>query len=661
MKVIIYDIEIYPDTMILVFKEHISNQYNIFTISPFKNDRADLHQYIVVDNNKSAWVGYNNGGFDDHLLYYVLEHPTSSVQHYKDIANKIIEGKVRIKPWELKKYFYLSLDMMEILNMDITSAKTTSLKQWKFNLRKKDILDLPFDHTKELVTQDKIDKVITYCIDDVDTTQDILSLNKEQLDIRKDFGKMSGLNMLSLSEVSLAKTYLTKVFSEKLEIDEREFKKLRTYHDQIIIKDILTSNRTLFDDDINKQVYDYYSDKTLIPTLKSKVNSNLKTFSLKNVLNYEIVYPNSLTCTYGSGGIHGVVKPGIYCEDDNYYILDFDFGSYYPHLIGNFNIEPFHLPKGMLGDQLLEWFNERNTKYPKKTHFSLNYSLKIIMNLCYGQLGSEYSPLHDQKAQLSVCINGMLYITKLIELAFKAGGDVLYANTDGIGVKIHKDSSDNLIKVLQDFADSIKIPLEYGRIKKWILLDVNNYIVIDQYNSIKQKGLFETYDTITNNKMYWKDTSANIIPLALNNYFIDNVSVEETVFTHNNIHDFCKSAKSNKEFDFITSVYDSITKVIKSKVLPYQRIIRYYVSNNGYTLSKLWKENSKKGVAFDSIEASSPILLCSKINIPYIYDTYKDGEIKIKSVKRYPDINFDWYVNQCQKIIDTIEGNFILK
>ena len=91
------------------------------------------------------------------------------------------------------------------------------------------------------------------------------------------------------------------------------------------LKDILTSDRTLFDDDINKQVYDYYSDKTLIPTLKSKVNSNLKTFSLKNVLNYEIVYPNTLTCVYGSGGIHGVVKPGIYCEDDNHYIIDFDF------------------------------------------------------------------------------------------------------------------------------------------------------------------------------------------------------------------------------------------------------------------------------------------------------------------------------------------------
>jgi predicted transcriptional regulator len=61
--------------------------------------------------------------------------------------------------------------------------------------------------------------------------------------------------------------------------------------------------------------------------------------------------------------------------------------------------------------------------------------------------------------------------------------------------------------------------------------------------NIKQKGLFETYDTITNNKMYWKDTSANIIPLALNNYFINHISVEETVFRHNNIHDFCKSAK----------------------------------------------------------------------------------------------------------------------
>ena len=657
MKVYSYDIETYPDALIVVVKPYKEDKRFIFEISDYKNDRQKLKNFI--DSEKAVWVGYNSKEFDDHMMYHIYTTNTSALE-YKTEANNIIQNGKRYKPWEIDKILRVRLDMMEILNMGITGAKTTSLKQWKFNLRKPVIADLPYDHRKNLATRIKVDEVIEYCIDDVDTTEQILILNSEQITIRKDFGKLTSINLLPLSEVSLAKTVITKLFSKKIGIDEFTFKSLRTYHNQIKGSDIIVSEKKIFNDSLNKNLYEYYHNINLFPTIKSKVNPRLKKFSLKKVLNYEIEYPNTLKCVYGSGGIHGVVQPGIYVEDDTHDIIDFDFTSYYPHLIWLYNIEPNHLPKGMLGDQLKEWFIERSTKYPKKTHFTLNYSLKIILNLCYGQMGSEYSPLFDQKSQLSVCVNGMLYITKLIELAFEQGGDVLYANTDGIGVRIEKNKSKVLIDTLNNFADNIGIPLEYGNIKKWILLDVNNYIVIDQKDNVKEKGLFETYDTITTNKMYWKDTSSNIIPIALRNYFINSIPVEETILTHNDIYDFCIGVKGSNSFEFLLSNYDVETKTIRHKIIQHQRIVRYYISNDGFTLSKVWKENTKKGLAFDNVEATAPITLVNKVRVNKIYDTYKDNTIKVTSVKRYPGINFDFYIDKCKKIVDTIENNTTL-
>ena len=55
--------------------------------------------------------------------------------------------------------------------------------------------------------------------------------------------------------------------------------------------------------------------------------------------------------------------------------------SYYPHIIALYGLDPKHIPNNLLGKQLMMWYNERKSKYPKKTHFTLNYAIKIIINL----------------------------------------------------------------------------------------------------------------------------------------------------------------------------------------------------------------------------------------------------------------------------------------
>ena len=107
------------------------------------------------------------------------------------------------------------------------------------------------------------------------------------------------------------------------------------------------------------------------------------------------------------------------------------------------------------------------------------------MNLTFGLLGSDYGPLLDQKAQLAVCINGILLITKMTELCFLNGVEVLYQNTDGFMIRCKKEKLDEISNVLFDFAKQINIPLEYEDVYTFYALDVNNYLLKTKKGKVK--------------------------------------------------------------------------------------------------------------------------------------------------------------------------------
>ena len=380
-----------------------------------------------------------------------------------------------------------------------------------------------------------------------------------------------------------------------------------------------------------------------------------------------------------------------------------------------------------MGKQLIEtWFNERNNIFKKDTHYELNYAIKIIMNLTFGLLGSDYGPLLDQKAQLAVCINGILLITKMTELCFLNGVEVLYQNTDGFMIRCKKEELDKISNILFDFAKQINIPLEYEDVDTFYALDVNNYLLKTKKGKIKEKGCFTRYETIVSHSEYHKDTSMKIIAKALYEYFINGISIEETIYCSNNIFDFCIAAKGGSTFDlFINEMvdgesvslddivdemgeltssftfmehietdpndydplsnnteltgrykfvfnkqeFDEKLKIIRNKIID-QRVIRYYISNQGVTLTKLWYENSVQGLKFTSLEANDPITIINKIGNPEFYPMKENNSVsfyygktgKKMCTHRYSDINREFYINKAKeivsKIIDLDESDF---
>jgi len=115
------------------------------------------------------------------------------------------------------------------------------------------------------------------------------------------------------------------------------------------------------------------------------------------------------------------------------------------------------------------------------------------------------------------------------------------------------------------------------------------------------------------------------------NYFVNNISVEETIHNAMDILDFCLSQKTGKDFVLEYRTNDEI--------VPLQKTNRYFVSNSGGTLVKV---NGKTGNEIG-------------LNVGKLSKILNDHDSLI-DIKDY-DINYEYYIDEAQKYINDIEKN----
>lgn len=113
-----------------------------------------------------------------------------------------------------------------------------------------------------------------------------------------------------------------------------------------------------------------------------------------------------------------------------------------------------------------------------------------------------------------------------------------------------------------------------------IIRDVNNYIAEYNDNSsekehLKLKGCFEI------DKECYKDPSMKIVPIALKEYFINNIPIETTICNHKNIFDFCIRLKINRDSK---AIYKKLENG-QIKEINLGRTTRYFASKNGGSLT----------------------------------------------------------------------------
>ena len=205
------------------------------------------------------------------------------------------------------------------------------------------------------------------------------------------------------------------------------------------------------------------------------------------------------------------------------------------------------------------------------------------------------------------------------------------ANTDGIVCLFDKELEETYYKICKEWeiivGNNELGQLEYADYSALIQTSINDYIAIKTNGEIKLKG-----DFCIDVEMH-KNPSMRIVPIALKKYFVEGISVEETIKTHTDIYDFCIRLKVNKSYQGeYHHLYNN-----EHKIINLSKTTRYFISNKG-------------GVLYKREKSSGKMLGVNVGFVTTLFNNYIE-----KPMKDY-DINYNFYIKECNKIIDSIEN-----
>jgi len=244
-----------------------------------------------------------------------------------------------------------------------------------------------------------------------------------------------------------------------------------------------------------------------------------------------------------------------------------------------------------------------------------------------------------------VTIGNQVEILMLIELLELEGIHCVSANTDGIICLFDKSLDETYYRICKEWeiivGNDTLGQLEYAEYKLFAQTSVNDYIAIKTDGEVKTKGDFVSEYELNKNK------SARIVPLALQQYFINNIPIEKTIRECTNIFDFTLGAKSIGKNKLV-----SLNKE-KQEEIQLPKINRYYISKEGiYLLKKL--PRLEKSIPtnqmdiFGNIDDGERQSRVEADSLQTIYNKHVN-----KNIEKY-DINYEYYIERCMTILNKI-------
>tara|TARA_R110001592_G_scaffold205250_2_gene455737 strand:+ start:818 stop:2812 length:1995 start_codon:yes stop_codon:yes gene_type:complete len=592
-----------------VFEHYKTQETKVFVIHNLQNDLDILVHFLESNINNKEWhISYNGLAFDSQITHYILDNhfmwSDLSGSEIAEIiyayAQKTIEASnnkqfAEYAPWKMQ---IMQIDIFKMHHWD-NPAKRSSLKWIQYSMDWQNILDMPIHHETKITTQAEIDTIIEYCINDVKSTKEIYNRSKSQIGLRKELTKTYGINLFSASEPRISKELFGYYLMQKLNIQKRDLRTMRTKRDIIKISDIILPYVKFTSADFN----------LLLNRFKSlEVNAD----NLKGSFKYHVNYKNVKT-HFGTGGVHGAAKKGVYESTDDMIIMSSDVTSYYPNLAIKNKWSPGHFPKEAFCDQY-EWFFTERKKIPKSN--PMNYVYKIILNSTFGLSNDDKSFFYDPELFCRITINGQLSLMMLYEQIMERipGAVALLQNTDGVETIIPRDYIEEYMQICKEWEETTNLNLEHDKYQKLVLADVNNYIGVNEfievditkwreikqsqphylfkvendkfsYAPVKLKGRFDFHDL-----QLHKNKSKLVIPKAIYQYFVNDKLPEDYLDENKNILDYCIGGKSKGN-------WKQVARKIKDGKLDeeeLQKINRYFISKDGVKIIKVNKSDARE-------------------------------------------------------------------
>jgi hypothetical protein len=564
------------------------------------------------------WILRN---YDDWHELAALEIAAKIAQKAADIihdANYDVFPEYREEWLTLKQ-----VDLFRINHYD-NKNRMVSLKRLEFEMNLENIEEMPIHHTKTNMTDEDIQLTKDYCKNDVMATYEFYKVTtgntehplykgNNQIELRQNIEEEFGIPCMNYSDSKIGDEMIKKYYCQEKKIQYSDLPKKGKFRTEVKVRHCIA---------------DYITFQT--PKLKDflkKVSREVLTMKdeFKESLQF---YEN--TYTFAKGGLHTENKPKIFESDEDYEIIDWDVSSYYPAIIINNGRYPGHLGKEfLLGYKAM--FDKRLELKPMakkdKKIAGIVGALKLAVNSVYGKSSDMQNWIYDRQLTMFTTITGELSLLMLIEAYELADIHVISANTDGVTIRIKKSLIDKMHEINKWWMDLTSYELERTDYAKIIFSTVNDYLAIKTNGEIKKKGDFLTDFELHKNK------SARIVPIALEQFFVNDVPVADTIRNHTNIYDYCLRQKASKDFH-----YEGHSKETKTV---YNKLIRYYVSNTGEKLLKVKNENSDStAVDVSQVEAGEWLMtVCNHLTPKHPLD----------------NINHAYYIERAERIIHKIQ------
>lgn len=634
MRILIGDIETLKAMFLFTVYIPETDEWVEFEISSYRND-VDVMMEWINEHTEWYWVSYNGLRFDAQVVEWMYRnyhnwHEMSSV----DIVHKIYQKAQDIiddANYELFPEFreeQLSMKQIDLFKVNHFDNKhrRLSLKVVEFQLDMENIEEMPIHHSVDFLTKEQTVEIRNYCRNDVLTTYELylyttgntehpLYKGDDKIQLRMDIQEEFGIPCLNYSDSKIGDEIIKKFYCQEKKINYEELPKKGFFRKTV---------------DANNCIAKYIKFTT--PELQQFLESlRKKNFRMGNEFKETIsFYGNKYS--FMKGGLHTEQSPEIFEATDNNVIIDYDVSSYYPAIIIKNNQYPYHLGKEFLiGYRKL--FERRLELKPlakkdKRIKGIVN-ALKLSVNSCYGKSSDVQSWMYDRQLTLFTTLTGELSLMMLIEAYELAGIKVISANTDGTTLFTDSCNIPKIEEINNWWMNITGYELEKTDYSSIIFSTVNDYIAIKTDGEVKKKG-----DLITEFEIF-KNKSARVVPLALEQYFINNIPVEETITKHQNIYDFCIRQKASKDFH-----YEGVDKASGERFV-YNKLIRYYVAKSGLKLFKI-KNPTCTTNAPKSAQIEAGNWVCHVCNfLP------KDSPMD--------NIDYSYYIEKANEIIQKIE------
>lgn len=632
MNVFIGDIETLRSMFLLVVYTPKEDKWEEFEVSRRKNDLDRMVNWFY-NHSSYYWVSYNGLRFDSQVVEWIIRnyewwHNDSVDDVIKKIYQKaqdvIDDANYELFPEYREEHLTVKqVDLFKVLHLD-NKHRRIGLKSIEFQLDMENIEEMPIHHSVEYMTDEQLEVTVKYCINDVLTTYHLYLLTRgdtthplykgdDKIQLRFDIQEEFGIYCLNYSDSKIGDEIVKKYYCEQKKISYDSLPKKGFFRKKVDAKNCIAK----YIDFKTPQLQQF------LKTLKKKSFSMADEF--KETIHF---YGNEYS--FMKGGLHTKQNAKAYYAEEGKLIIDFDVASFYPAIIINNEQYPHHLGREFLVGYK-KMFEKRIALKPlsktnKKIKGIVN-ALKLSVNSVYGKSSDVQSWLYDRQLTLFTTLTGELSLMMLIEAYELAGIHVISANTDGVTLFTDESNVPTIEQINDWWMCLTQYELERTDYSFIVFSTVNDYIALKTDGEVKKKG-----DMITDFEVY-KNKSARIVPIALEEYFINNIPVEQTINSHKNIYDFCIRQKASRDFH-----YEGINKLTGERSI-YNKLIRYYVAKDGLKLFKIKNpECTTNAPQSSQIEAGEWVChVCNFLpkdapmdNIDYSYYIQKANEIIYK-------------------------------